>query len=103
MSNVKLEFLKNDGGEAEGLSDAGIETFRENPVSAVARETGQNSRDARFCRTKPVLVKIDLLNIATKDFPSIAEYRQATKHCLEKSVKNKKKKKPNFLKKLPKC
>ena len=102
MSNVKLEFLKNDGGEAEGLSDAGIETFRENPVSAVARETGQNSRDARFCKTKPVLVKIDLLTIETKEFPSIAEYRQATKHCLEKSVKNSKKKETEFFRKASK-
>ena len=46
MSKIRLEFLPNEGGEAEGLSDAGIETFCENPFAAAARETGQNSRDA---------------------------------------------------------
>ena len=47
MSEIRLEFLPNVGGEAEGLGDGGIETFRENPFAAAARETGQNSRDAR--------------------------------------------------------
>jgi len=68
---TQLEFLENAGGEAEGLSDAGIETFRENPFAAAARETGQNSRDARSDSAAPVRVTYNNLNIDTTAFPTI--------------------------------
>ena len=85
MARIELEFLKNSGGEAEGLSDAGIETFRENPFAAVARETGQNSRDARNSDAEPVLMKFDVISIPTTKFPSIETYRTAARLCLKKS------------------
>ena len=85
MTKIDLEFLENSGGEAEGLSDAGIETFRENPFVAVARETGQNSRDARNSNGEPVLMKFDVISIPTANFPSIEAYRVAARLCLEKS------------------
>ena len=50
----RLVFLKNEAGEAEGLNDPGIETFRDSPYSSVARETGQNTRDVRADTSKPV-------------------------------------------------
>jgi hypothetical protein len=85
MSKFGLAFLPNNGGEAEGLSDAGIETFRENPFAAVARETGQNSRDARDDATKPVVLKFDVISLPADAFPSIEEYRDAAELCLKKS------------------
>jgi len=85
MSKIGLAFLPNNGGEAEGLSDAGIETFRENPFAAVARETGQNSRDARDDAAKPVVLKYDVITLASDAFPSIEEYREAVDLCLTKS------------------
>lgn len=85
MAKTGLAFLLNGGGEAEGLSDAGIETFRENPFAAVARETGQNSRDARDDKSSPVVVKFDVITLPTDGFPSIGEYRVAAQLCLEKS------------------
>jgi hypothetical protein len=37
--------LNNDGRE-DGLNDPGIETFKDNPLSSLAREIPQNSIDA---------------------------------------------------------
>ncbi|MDE8762615.1 hypothetical protein PZB21_25940 [Rhizobium sp. CBK13] len=84
---IGLEFLPNSAGEAEGLGDAGIETFRDKPFAAVARETGQNSRDARDVATAPVKLTFDELLLKSDDIPSIASYRSAAKLCLEKASK----------------
>lgn len=96
MSEIGLEFLPNEGGEAEGLSDAGIETFRENPFAAAARETGQNSRDARDNADKPVKLTFDVLELESKDFPSIKEYLEAAELCLKKSSVAKNEKETGF-------
>ena len=94
--NIGLEFLPNQGGEAEGLSDAGIETFRENPFAAVARETGQNSRDARHMGGEPVLLTFDVISIPADKFPSIEEYRTVARLCLDKSDKANREKETGF-------
>ena len=75
MARIGLEFLLNTGGESEGLSDPGVENFRDKPFTAVARETGQNSRDARQDHTKPVRLTFDVLSMSSDDFPSIAAFR----------------------------
>lgn len=81
MTKTSLEFLRNEADEAEGLSDAGIETFRDNPFSGVARETGQNSRDARL-GGKPVTMVFEKVVVPTDSFPSISLYREAAARCL---------------------
>ena len=96
MSEIGLKFLPNEGGEAEGLSDAGIETFRENPFAAAARETGQNSRDARDNTDKPVKLTFDVLELKSEKFPSIKEYREAAELCLKKSSATKNEKGTGF-------
>ena len=93
---IGLKFLPNRGGEAEGLSDAGIETFREKPFAAVARETGQNSRDARDRDDHPVLLKFDVISVPSAKFPSIKDYRTAAHLCLKKSKKAKQEKETGF-------
>lgn len=82
---IGLEFLPNSAGEAEGLGDAGIETFRDKPFAAVARETGQNSRDARDNPAAPVKMTFDELVLKAEDLPSIEEYRSAAALCLAKA------------------
>ena len=84
---IGLEFLPNSAGEAEGLGDAGIETFRDKPFAAVARETGQNSRDARDNPTAPVKLTFDELVLKSEDIPSIESYRNAAALCLAKAKK----------------
>ena len=92
MSRIGLDFLLNVGGEAEGLSDAGIETFRENPFAAVARETGQNSLDARDDADKPVKLTFDIVRLESGEFPNIEQYREAARLCLDKSANKEKEK-----------
>ncbi len=95
---IGLEFLENSGGEAEGLSDAGIETFRESPFAAVARETGQNSRDARDKVDEPVVLKFDVISIPECEFPSIDDYRTVVGLCFAKSKNADREKEIGFFK-----
>ncbi|MBU2090886.1 MAG: hypothetical protein KKB63_10020, partial [Alphaproteobacteria bacterium] len=90
MSNsdsIGLEFLLNDGGDAEGLGDAGIETFRDKPFAAVAREASQNSRDARLDDQAPVLMTFDQISVPSDEFPSIKSFRDAVARCLVEAEK----------------
>ena len=86
MSEIRLEFLPNEGGEGEGLDEGGIPTFRENSFATAARETGQNSRDACDDANKPVKLTFDVMRIESEKFPSIEQYREAAKLCLDKSL-----------------
>ncbi len=78
---AELRFLENTAGEGEGLSEAGVETFRDRPFWAVARETGQNSRDASN-GAGPVRVRIEQVSISSDEFPSHARYLEAAQLCL---------------------
>lgn len=81
----ELRFLPNDAGEGEGLSDAGIETFRADPFPALARETGQNSRDAHDrerCPDLPVRIVIEKVLVPTETLPDVDKYREVVEHCL---------------------
>lgn len=69
MSTQTLEFLKNEAGEQEGLSDAGIETFRDDPYASCAREAGQNSRDAGLNNGAPVRMTFDLTQEPCRNLP----------------------------------
>lgn len=93
---IGLAFLPNPGGEAEGLSDAGVETFRDKPFAAVARETGQNSRDARDDANQPVKMTFDVVTVPSADFPDISSYRAAARLCLNKAKALKKEKDTGF-------
>ena len=79
MTISEWKSLSNEAGEREGLGDAGIETFRDAPYSAHAREGGQNTADA--ADTKPVLLKFDRLLIPREDFPSIDALQNTLASC----------------------
>jgi hypothetical protein len=96
VGKIGLEFLLNTGGESEGLSDPGVENFRDKPFTAVARETGQNSRDARLDHAKPVRLTFDVLLINSDAFPSIAEFRKAARLCLKKADRPRNEKEKGF-------
>jgi hypothetical protein len=85
-ANPDLQFLPNDAGELEGLGDAGIETYRDNPYASIARECGQNSNDAAVKR--PVLVCYDLVMLDSAKIPALPKLRTAVESCLSAAVKN---------------
>lgn len=78
-TKLKLQFPSNDTGENEGLSHAGIETFKGSPISSIARETAQNSRDAHS--SFPVRLAFDMIDIDVATFPDFGEFDEALKAC----------------------
>lgn len=80
MAEAILEFLPNQAGESEGLGDAGIETFRDNPYASCGREAGQNSADAAV--SHPVRMTFDVLDIQTDQLPGFAVLNDTVAKCL---------------------
>jgi hypothetical protein len=87
MTSIDLQFLPNPGEEVEGLGHAGIETFRNDPHSSAARETGQNSIDARA--SSPVSISYDLLELSRSDIPGIDALQEAIEICLRSAGSSK--------------
>lgn len=81
----ELTFLRNEAGEGEGLSDAGIETYRADPFPALARETSQNSRDAHDVDhhpNDPVRLVVERVSVPTSSLPGYEKYREVVALCL---------------------
>ena len=76
-------FSENPHGDERGFADAGMETFRKRLYESVARETIQNSLDARVDHDAPVRVTFDCKNIAVSDLPAAKTLREAMKRCGE--------------------
>src|SRR5437016_4998576 len=87
MTSATLVFLGNEAGEEEGLADAGIETYRDNPYGAIARECGQNSRDVPT--SLPVELRFNLRSIPVSDYPPYDAHLEAIRQCLGKAKKKK--------------
>ena len=78
----ELRFIPNVAREGEGLSDAGIETYRDNPFPAVARENSQNAHDAKAPSGGCVRVVIDRITVPVDSLPGYDTYRATVAHCL---------------------
>lgn len=81
--SINLRFLLNEGDEDEGLGNAGIETYREDPYAGAARETGQNSKDAGTAL--PVRITFDVLDVPFSEIPDLENLRGAVESCLSKA------------------
>lgn len=84
------QFPHNESKEEEGLADAGIETFKDAPLSGIARENAQNSMDAAATRSdnpnySPVHVKFRLLQVNAADIPGLPQLRDSLEACLAKA------------------
>jgi len=84
---VGLKFLSNDGGESEGLGDAGIETFKDHPYASCGREAGQNARDA--ANEMPVLLTFDALDVPVDEIPAHEDLLEAVQCCLAEATQEK--------------
>lgn len=96
IGNPSLEFLPNVADELEGLGDAGIETYKDNPYASLARECGQNSNDA--AATRPVLVCYDLIEVLAKDVPACETLKLVINACLRTAVEGGDEKTMDFFK-----
>lgn len=60
-------FPPTSGGREDGFNDPGIAHFNGKPLSSLARETIQNSLDARKEESKPVEVVFELTSVSPED------------------------------------
>lgn len=68
-------------GEWDGFNDSGIETFREDPLPNLARETIQNAIDARLPNSAPITVSFRVTHIQPKMIPNFEEFSNVLKKC----------------------
>lgn len=80
---ISLQFLNNEANEDEGLGDAGIETYRDEPYAGTAREIGQNSRDASTA--VPVRVSFDVIDVPFEQIPDLDKLSTTVHACLKKA------------------
>ena len=81
---VGWHFPPTGGGQESGWRDPGLAHFRGAPIRSLARETIQNSLDARnpaSSADQPVHVSFELHAFAQHNLPSIDEWRAALTAC----------------------
>lgn len=77
------EFAPTYGGDDDGFSDAFIEAFTGDVDKSLARETIQNSIDARLDSEKPITVEFQRIIIDCNELPGKSELKKIFKSCLE--------------------
>lgn len=81
---ISWNFPPNNYGQITGLNDAGIETFRGNPLDSLAREINQNSCDAKDKKNNgPVEVHFNLIYVPTEIFPERDRFISILNSCKE--------------------
>jgi len=70
------KFEESQSGKVKGLNEGGVEHFEDNPLYSLAKESAQNSSDARLNFTKPVILEFNTFYIENKDFPDLDRYKE---------------------------
>lgn len=79
-------FPPNADGEDDDLNNPGIESFKNTPLTSLAREICQNSLDARHPQAMaPVEVHFAIVDLLATQFPDVADFRDILARC--KAVK----------------
>ncbi len=79
--SIGWNFPLNNHGQINGISDAGIETFKGKQIASLAREICQNSLDAIKNSEKPVVVEFSKFDIRTKDIPGVDKFKESISLC----------------------
>lgn len=81
MAKAKWDFPQLNGGQKQGYTNSGIETFKGTELlDNLAREICQNSLDAKDPSSdEPVIVEFGLTNIQKEDYPFLREYAKYLK------------------------
>ncbi|MDO4468057.1 MAG: hypothetical protein Q4C49_13830 [Bacillota bacterium] len=82
MTNI-WRFHDNGYGEGKGLNDGGMETFKDHPHSALAREICQNSIDARKDKSKPAHVVFRTFDIEKNKLENFSRLEEEINKCYE--------------------
>jgi len=82
MTEEKWRSPNNDYGPEVGLDNGDVETFKKEPEEALARETGQNSNDARYNSTFTQM-EYKLFEVDRDSIPGIEELSEMIEACYE--------------------
>jgi hypothetical protein len=83
-NSIGWSFPENNGGENDGLNDAGIETYKGSPIISLAREVIQNALDAaQNLDNNPVIVEFSLEKFSNDEIPGISKYKNILNSCLK--------------------
>lgn len=99
MAEAKWDFPELNGGNKQGYTNSGIETFKGvELIDNLAREICQNSLDAKDENSdEPVIVKFQLHSEKQSDFSLFKEYAECIKRCKKFWENNPEKKVVSFI------
>ena len=78
---IGWRFPPTNGGLADGFNDSGIAHFSGNPVASLARETIQNSLDAK-AGSRPVEMSFEIQEVGRSEALGRGELTAAIEACL---------------------
>ena len=88
MSNA-WRFVGNRNGPEYGLETSDMQTFKKDPLASLARETCQNSIDARKNPDLPVLVEFSSFKIKSENIPGFINLINEIRLCRNYQESNK--------------
>ena len=81
--NLKWYFPSTGGGDEQGINDSLRETFEGDHERYIARESIQNSMDARIDYQQPVKVRFERIDLEASQIPGVDELRQTILKALD--------------------
>lgn len=89
---IKLNwrFMGNNFTTENGLDTADMETFKRDPISSLARETCQNSIDAKRDGEKKVIVEFNTFTLNKNSIPGYMRLKAEVENCREYKKNNRK-------------
>lgn len=83
----KWKFIENGYGNESSLDSTDVETFKKDPIASLARESCQNSIDARR-NEEPVKIVFKSFLIKTNSIPGIKELKEELIACRDSHEQN---------------
>ena len=80
--DCKWFFADQPNGQEIGPNNAMMENFKHHPYASLVRESIQNSLDAVYDKSKPVVVKYSFKKLSVLDFPSFFDLRGHISGCM---------------------
>ena len=83
---IGWRFPPTNGGRVDGFNDPGIAHFSGSPLRSLARETVQNSMDARKSSAKPVSVSFELVRTKCDDEFALKQLAKHIESCIRQAT-----------------
>ena len=100
---ISWNFPSNNNGDINGISNAGIETFKGAPYEALAREICQNSLDAKLDDAEKIVVEFSLFKYESSKLPGYNKLNEVLRNCYDYWEKDNNKKGIKFFEKSLEC